>query len=64
VSVVAASEDVALRVYPDATYVFEMECTLNNFDAMECPVSGPSVFFSVLAGPVNTTGAGFIILVW
>jgi hypothetical protein len=64
VSVVAASEDVAFRVYPDATYVFEMECTLNNFDAMECPVSGPSVFFSVLAGPVNTTGAGFIILVW
>jgi hypothetical protein len=64
VSVVAASADVELRVYPDATYVMQLDCTLLNYDAMECPVTGPSVFFSVLAGPLNTTGAGFIMLVW
>lgn len=64
VSVVGASEDVALRVHPDYTYVMELDCTLNNADAMECPVTGPSVFFSVLAGPGNITGAGFIMLVW
>jgi hypothetical protein len=64
VSVVAASADVELRVYPDATYVMQFDCTLLNYDAMECSVAGPSVFFSVLAGPLNTTGAGFIMLVW
>jgi len=64
VSVVAASADVELRVYPDVTYVMQLDCTLLNYDAMECPVAGPSVFFSVLAGPLNTTGAGFIMLVW
>ena len=64
VSVVGASEDVALRVHADATYSYELDCTLNIVDAMECPVTGPSVFFSVLAGPGNVTGAGFIMLVW
>ena len=64
VSVVGASEDVAFQVHYDATYVMQLECTLNNFDAMECPVTGPSVFFSVLAGPGNLTGAGFIMLAW
>lgn len=64
VSVVGASADVELRVFFDATYSMQMDCTLQNFDAMECPVTGPSVFFSVLAGPVNLTGAGFIMLVW
>ena len=64
VSVVGATRDVALRVHYDATYTMQLDCTLNNFDAMECPVTGPSVFFSVLAGPVNLEGAGFIMLVW
>lgn len=64
VSVVAANRDVKLRVHYDATYSMQLDCTLNNFDAMECPVTGPSVFFSVLAGPVNVEGAGFIMLVW
>lgn len=64
VSVVGATRDVELRVHYDATYTMQLDCTLNNFDAMECPVTGPSVFFSVLAGPVNVEGAGFIMLVW
>ena len=64
VSVVGATRDVDFRVHYDATYTMQLDCTLNNFDAMECPVTGPSVFFSVLAGPLNLEGAGFIMLVW
>ena len=64
VSVVGATRDVKLRVHYDATYTMQLDCTLNNFNAMECPVTGPSVFFSVLSGPVTTEAAGFIMLVW
>jgi hypothetical protein len=64
ISILGATGDVDFHVYGDATYSSELDCTLRNFEARECAVTGTSVFFAVSAGGVNRDGAGYIILVW
>jgi len=56
--------EVDFDVFGDSTYSMELDCTLQSLTAKECTVSGSSVFFAVRAGPVNQTGAGYILLVW
>ena len=64
VSVVGLTAAANLHVYADGTYATEATCTSENPGARECIVSGPSAYFTVAAGPVNTVGAGYIMLVW
>jgi hypothetical protein len=64
ISILGATGDVVFHLYGDDTYSLELDCTLRNFGARECAVTGTSVFFSVASGPVNRDGAGYIILVW
>jgi len=63
-SIVGLTATAVLHVYTDATYGTEAPCTSENPGSRECIVSGPSAYYTVAAGPTNTVGAGYIMLVW
>jgi len=64
VSIVGLTAAADFHVYPDGTYSLEAPCTHLTSGVRECIVPGPSAYFAVSAGPVNTVGAGYIMLVW
>jgi hypothetical protein len=64
VSIVGLTAAADFHIYPDATYSLEAPCTHVTSGVRECIVPGPSAYFAVSAGPVNTVGAGYIMLVW
>ena len=64
VSIVGLTAAADFHVYPDGTYSLESACTMQTTGVRECIVPGPSAYFAVSAGPVNTVGAGYIMLVW
>jgi hypothetical protein len=64
VSIVGLTAAADFHTYPDATYSLEAPCTHLTSGVRECIVPGPSAYFAVSAGPVNTVGAGYIMLVW
>ncbi len=64
VSIVGLTAAADFHVYADGTYSLESTCTTETTGVRECIVTGPSAYFAVSAGPVNTVGAGYIMLVW
>jgi hypothetical protein len=64
VSIAGLTAAADFHIYPDATYSLEASCTHLTSGVRECIVPGPSAYFAVSAGPVNTVGAGYIMLVW
>lgn len=64
VSIVGLTAAADFHVYTDGTYSLESACTTETTGVRECIVAGASAYFAVSAGPVNTVGAGYIMLVW
>lgn len=70
VSITGLTADADLRVFQDATYSFELDCTLlRPGDVTNVPeectlTTGADLFFSVRSGELNLDGAGYVILVW
>lgn len=64
VSIVGLTAAADFHVYTDGTYSLESTCTQSTSGVRECIVAGPSAYFAVSAGSLNTVGAGYIMLVW
>ena len=54
--------DARLRVFADTDFILELDCTLQAISPLECTLTtGSAIAFSVAAGPLERTGASYVI---